>query len=158
MTAYVAKVQSIIGQAFPERQILLRSKNNVRYIHLSPLRQMFMAFALVGFAYWTVHVTAQTLIPIPRQEMNEIEIRRDLERMNQSLINARARQASISAQLEERGRLMDAAEQRLRAQHYSVRYLLERSGLDDQRAFDVIEHDKELDRRSNNTIWFWNRR
>lgn len=158
MTAYVAQVQSIIGQAFPERKILVRSNGSVRYISFSPIRQMFMAFALLAFAYWTVHVTARVLVPIPAVQMNAIEIARDRKRMAQSLAEARARQSLIEAQLEERGRLIDAAQRRLEAQHYAVRYLLERSGLDDQRAFDAIEHDKELDHRRQNTIWFWNNR
>ena len=157
MTTYVGKVQSIIGQAFPERQVLVRSNGNVRYINFSPIRQMVLAFALVAIAYWTVYVTTLALVPIPRQQLSVIVITRERARMAQTLANARARQASIEAQLEERGRLMDAGEQRMRAQHFAVRYLLERSGLDDQRAFDVIEHDKELDHRRNDTLWFWNR-
>lgn len=142
---YIDRVQRIIGFAFPERQMLVRSHGNVKAIVWSPIRQMCVAFALLAVSFWFVYATTKVLNPRPIVVVTAEERERDLRRLNEQLANSQARQRAIEAQLEERTRLLDAASRRQEAAHIAIRRLIEESGLNDIRAQQIIDRDKELD-------------
>lgn len=142
---YIDRLQRLIGFAFPERQLLVRSKGDVKAIVFSPIRQMFMAFAMLGFSYWMIFITAKVLNPTPIVVVTAEDNERDLRRLNQQWLEAQARQRSLQAQLDERTRLFDAATQRMEAAHISIRRIIETAGVNDVRAERVLEEDKKRD-------------
>lgn len=137
--------------------MLVRSQGHVRTVILSPIRQMAYGFLLLLGGFYFIFVTTKALNPTPIVVVTEADNQRQMERMRSQLAEAQSRQNLIEAQLEERTRLLTAAEVRMEATHIAIRDLIERAGINDMAIQEIIDRDKEKDYDSpgDRTLWPW---
>jgi murein DD-endopeptidase MepM/ murein hydrolase activator NlpD len=128
MSQFGTRARNLFERAFPERQIYHRSGGSVRYVSLSPSKQVLLALGAVGIAGWCAYASVNVLTRGQVLAQQDHEIDRLEQKYERFLRVARAREAAARAQLEERTVAFDRATEEFERRHETLKLLLEFAG------------------------------
>jgi murein DD-endopeptidase MepM/ murein hydrolase activator NlpD len=128
MSQFGTRARSFFERAFPERQIYHRSGGSVRYIALSPSKQVLIALGAVGIAGWCAYATLNTVMSGSVVTAKQEEADRVEQKYQRWLRESRAREAAAEATLEERTEGFERTAEELIRRHDTLKLLLDYSG------------------------------
>lgn len=128
MSQFGARARTLFDRAFPERQIYHRSGGTVRYISLSPSKQVLIALGAVGIAGWCAYATVNVLMRGQIMSAQSEEMERLEQKYQRWLREARHREAAAQSMLEEKTAQFEATTAELERRHDTLKMLLEFAG------------------------------
>ncbi|MFZ4071324.1 MAG: peptidoglycan DD-metalloendopeptidase family protein [Caulobacterales bacterium] len=128
MSQFGTRARNLFERAFPERQIYHRSGGSVRYVSLSPSKQVLLALGAVGIAGWCAYATVNVVLSGQMMAQQDHEVERLEQKYERFLRTARAREAAARAQLEERTVAFDRATEEFERRHETLKLLLDFAG------------------------------
>jgi murein DD-endopeptidase MepM/ murein hydrolase activator NlpD len=128
MSQFGTRARVLFERAFPERQIYHRSGGTVRYVSLSPSKQVLLALGAVGIAGWCAYASVNVLIRGQILSAQNEEIDRLEQKYQRWLRESRAREAAAQAQLSERTQAFERATSEFERRHETLKMLLNYAG------------------------------
>ncbi|MBU6371599.1 MAG: M23 family metallopeptidase [Alphaproteobacteria bacterium] len=128
MSQFGTRARTLFERAFPERQIYHRSGGTVRYVSLSPSKQVLLALGAVGIAGWCAYASVNVLMRGQILSAQNEEIDRLEQKYQRWLRESRAREAAAEAQLQERTQAFERATSEFERRHETLKMLLNYAG------------------------------
>ena len=128
MSQFGTRARTLFERAFPERQIYHRSGGTVRYVSLSPSKQVLLALGAVGIAGWCAYASVNVLMRGQILSAQNEEIDRLEQKYQRWLRESRAREAAAQAQLSERTQAFERATSEFERRHETLKMLLNYAG------------------------------
>lgn len=128
MSQFGTRARSFFDRAFPERQIYHRSGGTVRYVSLSPSKQVLIALGAVGIAGWCAYATVNVMMRGQFVTAQNQEVERLEQKYQRWLQESRARELAAQQQLEEKTAQFERATAEFERRHETLKMLLEYAG------------------------------
>ncbi len=124
MNDMLTRAKSLLDRTFPERQIYHRSGGTVRYVSISPKRQMIGAAGLAAAVVWIGFASINTLAEAPKLSASADALDRTEAKWERWVSETRAREATARSLLEERTEAFQQATLEFEARHDTLKLLL----------------------------------
>lgn len=128
MSQFGARARNLFERTFPERQIYHRSGGTVRYVSLSPSKQVLLALGAVGVAGWCAYASVNVLMRGQMLSAQNQEIDRIEQKYKRHLAETRAREEAAKAELEERTVEISRTTEEMERRHETLKVLLNYAG------------------------------